>query len=492
MILAASNQSASRARSVLLIVIGVVLALALSVGQALSPQWATAALAAMLLTTLAVCKMEAAIVFFTLTVFMIIGPLVAVTGRFGHSDGLYTSEFMLGLLALVWGARLVFLTIRNKRFPLDHNPINLPLFCLIGSAIFAFIAAQFTWDINVPTEHKYLLRQLTEIGLLCMPITVYLMVSSTIKDVRWAKAVYYAVLAVGVVGFLMCSSILRMPDFFRPQWRGLLPVPLISFLYAYVILRDRFDLKLLMVGTALVVLVVFQFTGLEWAVMWLSTGISLCVISWYRSKRLSIALACAVLLLLALRPGFLTGIYETETASRSFERIDLWSSIVRITMTRPLWGIGPGNFYPYYSYRYALEYGTINVSSPHSNYFQILIEYGFLGLICFVWFIIACVRMLKNSLGLAKDNWQRTFLLGVNGHFAGMAVIAFLADYLIPTSANGGLATFSITVYTWLLLGVAASLRTHLLREKAAEEPAPNAQVVPKAGAAAVRAQSSA
>jgi len=479
MIFAVSHQPASRARSVLLIVVGVVLAVALSVGQALSPKWAAAALAAMLLMTLAAYKMEAAIVFFALTVFMIIGPVIGVTGRFGHSDGLYTSELMLGLLVLVWGARLLFLAIRDKRLELNSNPINPPLFCLIGVALFAFIAAQFTWDVNVPTEHRYLLRQLTELGMLCMPIAVYLMVSNTIKDIRWAKAVYYAVLAVGVIGFLMSSSLLRMPPFMKPLWRGLLPVPLISFLYAYIMLRKSLDLKLLVAGCALVVLIIFQFTGLAWVVMWLSAAVSICVISWHRSKALSIVLACVVLLLVAFQPDFLTRIYEEETASRSFERIDLWSSIVRMTMRRPLWGIGPGNFYPYYSYRYAQEYSTINVSSPHSNYFQMLVAYGFLGLGCFVWFIITCLRMLKTSLDIARDRWQRTFFLGMNGYFAGMAVIAFLADYLIPTSANGGLATFSITVYTWLLLGVAASLRGHLLMEKATEESAPSAQVVP-------------
>ena len=486
-----SHQSAPRAGPVLLIAVAAVLALTLSVGQAISPKWTIVVLAAVLLTTLAICKMEAAIVFCTLTVFMVIGPVLGVTGRFGHSDGLYTSELTLGLLALVWGARLLFLAIRNKRLALDSSPIDLPLFCLVGTAIFAFVAAQFTWDFRVPTEHRYLVRQLTEIGLLCMPITVYLMVSNAIRNVRWAKAVYYAVLVVGIIGFCFSCSWLRMPSFIRLFWWGLLPIPLISFVYAYVMLRKSFDLKVLVAACALLALVINQFSGYVWVAMWLSTTVSICVISWYKSKKLSIILACAALLFLVFRPDMLTKVYETEVASRSLERIDLWESIVRITMRRPLWGIGPGNFYPYYSYRYAQEYGTINVSSPHSNYFQMLIEYGFLGVGCFVWFIIICLKMLRDSLDLAKDHWQRTFFLGMNGYFAGMAVIAFLADYLIPTSANGGLATFSTTVYTWLLLGVAASLRRQLLREKIAEA-ALNTQVVATPAAAAVHMRSSA
>lgn len=474
-----SHQLNPKLTKVALIAAAAVASMSLGVWQAVAPEQAAIVLLALIYIALAICKLEAAIVVYTLTAFMVIGPVYAVTGRFGYTDGFFTSELMLGLLVLVWGARLLSLAIRNKRVVLNSAPINLPLLCLIATAIFAFIAAQFTWDDTVPIEHRYLLRQVTDIGLLCMPVTACIMVGNVIRGVRWAKAVYGAVLVVGIIGFCVNNHWLRMPGFVRLFWWGLLPVPLISFLYAHVLLREKFDWRLLVAIVALAALLFYQFAFLSWVVMWFSTAISLCVITWHRSKKLAIMLACVVLLLIAYHPSMITRVYETEAAQRSTERIDLWRSAIQMAMRRPVWGIGPGNFYPYYSHHYAKEYGTINVSSPHSNYVQIMVEYGLLGVACFVWFIIACLKMLKDSLALAKTSWQRTFFLGMNGYFAGMAAAAFLADYLVSSSSNSGLASFSTTIYTWLLLGVACGLRRQLLLGK--ETTAVNPQVSTRA-----------
>jgi len=455
--------------SLLLTIAAIVLALVLGVWQALSPKLAMTAFLALILTILAIMKMELAVVLYTLTAFLVIGPIFAVTGRFGHSEGLYTSELMLGLLVLVWGARLINRAIHKKRIPLDTSPIDLPLVGLIGSALFAFVAAQFTWDYRVGTEHRYLIRQVTEIGLLCMPVAIYLLVSDTVRNTRWIKAVYWSVIAVGVVAFCVICPWIRFPAFIRTFWTGLLPVPLVSFLYAHIVLQQEFNIKSMVAIVALAGLLVVQFMFISWVVMWFSTSISLCVISWYKSKKLFTAVVCASLLILAFRPDMWLNIYETESTSRSLERLDLWASAFDLATKRPFWGIGPGNFYPYYSHEYAARYGTINVSSPHSNYVQIMIEYGFIGIAFFIWFIVVCTLVLRDSFRQAQDGWQKVFFLGMTGYFAGRAAAAFLADYLISASSNNGLVSFSTTVYTWILLGIAMSLRRNMLKETLTE-----------------------
>ncbi len=488
MTLAATQNLFSRRHSMLLTGTALVLALALSVWQAMSPRLATMVLLALILMTLAIMKMELAVVLYTLTAFLVIGPVIAVTGRFGHSEGLYTSELMLGLLALVWTMRLVYRAIQNKRMPLDTSPIDLPLVGLIGTALFAFVAAQFTWDYRVGTEHRYLIRQVTEIGLLCMPVAIYLLVSDTVRDTRWIKAVYWSVIAVGVVSFCVINPWLKLPAFVKTFWTGLLPVPLISFLYAHIILQREFNVKATVAVAVLTGLLTVQFMFMSWIVMWFSTSISLCVMSWYRSKRLFTAIVCISLLIAILRPDIWLNIYETESASQSLERFGLWTSAFDLTTKRPFWGIGPGNFYPYYSHNYAETYGTINVSSPHSNYVQIMIEYGFIGAAFFIWFIVACVLVLRDSFMRAKDDWEKVFFLGMTGYFAGRAAAAFLADYLISASSNHGLVSFSTTVYTWILLGIAMSLRRNMLKRPATEpvQDDPHKTVLAEAGAADV------
>ena len=449
----------SRTRRAIVVAAGLLFALGIGLLQAMSLRWAIVIVSGVVLTALAICKMEAAIVIFTLTSFIVAGPFFAVSGRFGHTDGLYSSELTVGLLVAVWGIKLILLALQKKKVPLERSPIDLPLFSLLAAAIISFIAAHFTWDYRVPTEHKYYITQVTEIGLLCMPITVYLLVSHSLKDIRWVKATYFAILAVGVVVFVLDWHWITPPVFLRIRWGPLLVIPLVSFVYAYVILRKSLDLKWLAAACFLSLLLVNQFSGLGWVVRWFATAVSLCVISWHRSKKLFAVVVCVALAWSALRADVWSSVVVTETASRSLARFDIWKSCVRIALTRPLWGIGPDNFYPYYWHYFAKIFETPAVSSAHNNYLQILVQYGFLGLGAFLWLLYRGYRMLAKFYRAAAEPWEKTVFLGATGVFACMACAAAFADYFIPARANGGLVSFSTTVYTWIVLGVAVGLK---------------------------------
>jgi hypothetical protein len=464
------HHSSTRAAQISLIFVAAVLAISLSMLLSIAPKWTAVGVAVLLFAAIAAFKTEAAIVLYTLTAFVVVGPILAVSGRFGHTDGLYSSELMLGLLALAWGGRLVFQTIREKRVPLRRSEIDLPLLALVSAAVFSFVAALFTWDYTVPTAHRYYITQITEIALMCMPIFVYLLVSNSLHELRWIKAVYRSVLLVGAVGFLIGCPWIKVPVYVRTFWTGLLPVPLISFLYAYIVFQPKLDWKLLVAILVLTVLLVVQFGYLSWVVMWFSTSVSLCVISWHRSRKLFVVVACSVILfILLLRADLLKQILTAEAAEGSTQRFKIWASCIKMALASPVWGIGPDNFYPYYSHRYADVFGTANVSSPHSNYFQILVQYGFLGLAAFLWFLLRGYRMLVRFHRDAVGPWEKSVFVGATGLFVGMACGAGLADYLVPARANGGLVSFSTTVYPWIVLGLAVSLH-RVLRDSGGDK----------------------
>jgi len=441
-----------------LIAAGAMLAVGLAALQAVSLKWSAMLLAVVLMTALAGCKMEAALVLYTFAAFVPIGPFFAVTGRTGYAEGLYVSELVLGLLLIVWATGLVFRTIGNKRLPLHKSPINAPLLLLIGVSVFSFIAAKFTWDYRVPTEHRYNITQVTEIGLLCMPIAAYLLISNSLKDLRWIKAVFFSVLAVGAIGFASDCPWIHLPDFLNIRWTGLLTIPLLSFLYAYIVVHKEFSWKQLLALCLLGLLFAVQFSYTSWVVMWLSASVSLCAISWYRSKRLFAVVISLVLLTCLLRIDLFRGILEAERAEQSLQRFSIWAASLKMVFGRLLWGIGPDNFYPYYSHYYAGVYRTMNVSTPHSNWVQIFVQYGIIGLAAFIWFIVVCFRNLSRLYRRAQKTFEREVLLTALGTFSGMVVISGLGDYIFPARANGGLVNFGITVYLWILLGVAMSL----------------------------------
>jgi len=423
----------------------------------MSLKWSMALLGLVIMTALAICKMEGAIALYALVAFMPIGPFFAVTGKYGYSEGLYASELMLGLLVFVWVAGLLLHVIRDKELPLQKNPINAPLFLLIGASVFSFIAAKFTWDYRVPTEHRYTITEITEIGLLCMPVAVYLLISNSLKDLRWVKAVFFAVLIVGVIGFASDCPWIHLPDFFNIRWTGLLTIPLISFAYAYVIFQEKPTWKQLLIACLLATLMSVQFAYRSWVVMWLSACVSLCVISWYRSKKLFFAIACVALVTCLLRIDLFREMFASEKAERSLERFGVWGSSIQMIISRPLWGVGPGNYYPYYTHYYASIYGAAQVPSAHSAYIQILAQYGVLGLAFLGWFIVRCFMTLRHAFLRALDPWRKMFMLGTLGVFSAFAAISFFGEYLVGTRGNSGLANFGITVYVWILIGVALS-----------------------------------
>jgi O-antigen ligase len=449
-----------------LIAAGATLAIGLALLQVVSLTWSAMVLALVLMTALAMCKMEAALVLYALAAFMPIGPFFSVAGRLGYEQGLYPSELLLGLLVFIWGIGLLFHAIRDKKLPISASPINAPLFVLIGASVFSFIAAQFTWDYRVPIEHRYNITQIAEIGLLCMPVAAYLLISNSLKDLRWVKAICCSVLVVGVIGFASDCPWIRLPAFFNIPWTGLLTIPLISFLYAYIVLHKELGLKQLAAACLLALVLAVQFRYLSWVVMWLSVSVSLCAISWYRSRRLFAVVISLALITCLLRIDLFRDILEAERAEQSLERFNIWATSFKMLLSRPLWGVGPDNFYPYYSHHYADFYQTMNVTSPHSNWLQILVQYGIIGLAAFIWFIVACILSLSRFYRQAQGTFEREVLLATLGTFAGMVVISGVGDYIFPTRANGGLTTFGITVYNWILLGIAFGLGRVLKRDQ--------------------------
>lgn len=50
---------------------------------------------------------------------------------------------------------------------------------------------------------------------------------------------------------------------------------------------------------------------------------------------------------------------------------------------------------------------------------------------------------------------SKTYLLAAMGQLVGISAAAFIGDYIVPAYHNGGIMTFSSTVYSWLIWGLA-------------------------------------
>jgi len=82
--------------------------------------------------------------------------------------------------------------------------------------------------------------------------------------------------------------------------------------------------------------------------------------------------------------------------------------------------------------------------------------------------------MLKSRREM-EPGMSATYLLAAFGQLVGIACAAFIGDYIIPTYHNGGMTTFSGTVYSWLIWGLAVA---HVRLSMPSEAPAEPIEVV--------------
>jgi hypothetical protein len=92
---------------------------------------------------------------------------------------------------------------------------------------------------------------------------------------------------------------------------------------------------------------------------------------------------------------------------------------------------------------------------------------GLVGLVLFVWGMIAALVILYQTSRRFPPGFTRSYLLGIFAGFAAMLVGSFIfADWLIPYVYNITITGFSHSVYSWILLGSGLGLyfRTEEIR----------------------------
>ena len=123
-----------------------------------------------------------------------------------------------------------------------------------------------------------------------------------------------------------------------------------------------------------------------------------------------------------------------------------------IWLEAPLLGVGPGN-----SYIYMLQRSPIG--TPHNQYLNILVEFGIVGLVAWLVFLVAALRTGLRIYRDATHPVHRSFALGWLGMFAGMVAGGVTGDFMIHSIRNGGIELFSGYYLQWVLLGALVAVQ---------------------------------
>ena len=393
-----------------------------------------------------------------LFVFVAIGwvPFLRVLTLSGAqtTQPLLLAEALPSVMIAAWWLRRV----REPASPLVPSAVNRPLLLMVLVSVLSLLWSFGDLDPSVPATNVKLAVSLGQILLVVWPVGLYIVVADSISDaasiakmrrlltIMAVPAVALAAVPVAARTYIVWSVyfalaagpwfVARSFDTASPLRRlGLWVLALSPFVYGLVIGK---------------------------AFLYVTTLVALAVVVFLRARRfvaVSVLGALGVYLLLVAAtgsavPGPLNDLLDIERRQQSWGgaggRLALAADAIKIWSDHPLFGVGPGNSWPYMR-----RYSTLD--TPHNQYLNLLLELGVVGLACFVWFLVAALKTGVDALGRVRGEEGRSLIIGWLGLFIGMVVSGLTGDYFFHSIRNNGLYLFSGYYLQWVLLGMVVS-----------------------------------
>lgn len=425
----------------------------------MTPSWSSAATlgglaAALMFAVLCYTDMRRAILVLTA-----VGCVRGIQiGAFSGSEivaGLLPVEILATVLVSVWVLKRLMQGGRVRR-----TSFNTPLFLLIPSSLISLLVG-FTWfDPNAAIDHMKLAVSLGQILLIVWAIGTYLVVANSVYDDGTIERVKNLVITLAVPSLLWLVP--STHDWPVVGWTITFALAASSLCFAeffYVRSVGRKAWLLLMT----IAPAVYGFT-MGKAFFYAYVIVSCAVIGWFKARRATLALAspifAAYVVLVPIAEGSLVPHIvreaveieeQQESLGGSGGRDQLILDGLHIWLRYPIFGVGPGNNYPY-----MIRYSTLGTA--HNQFVNVLIEQGVIGLGCFLIFGYRAARMGLALWNTVCDPRRQVLVLAWLGMFAAMFVGGFFGDFMIPSVRNDGLELFALYYVQWIVLGLVVSI----------------------------------
>lgn len=381
-----------------------------------------------------------------------IGNSPAVMGaEASYKAGVMPSQLGLIFLCAFWGITRFF----GDGIKLAKSRLNLPIAVFLGVAILSAITSYVVWDEDVIRYDKQLLYQVSEIGIWGFCVAAFFLAASAMRDKRWIAALYWPLAIVGIYVTFFQVSGMQMPwiinrSMFITAFAATLTIA--KILYGKESGAGKIGLAML-----LGVFILGLFWSRSWVSGWLTAALGMMFVVFYYSKKMFGAALLILIIGFALQPAPVHTVYSESQAEGDMDRIDLWVDAANMAMTvNPILGIGPADYLAYSRKYGSVWYGNTTYTTAHSDYAQIIAELGLFGIIAFLWLIVAGIRTGFDTIrdSPAELKW---LTVGATAIFVAIAVTSLVGDYLLPSRVNGGIWSFSTSIFPWLLLGAAVA-----------------------------------
>ncbi len=388
-----------------------------------------------------------------LWLFPLIGAtsIVIIALPLGRANIIPADIFVLCVLLAWFGSR------DRQHWPVEGKRLLLPFVLLIGISL---VTLTYSQDQAFGTVK---LIQLSEYFL------VFLLTTSMLREPRWigytflayvCSCLVFAVAAIidVIVNGIHSNGVYLL--FLHKNGLGLFLLMALAIVTAMLLYRQDLSprQRTYWIATWAVILVATILSGSRGA--WL--GYIVAVILLVLPKGAAYVMRVAAVMLLALivanvaLPQELLRTNEIAPALQQdssyvkggsiFVRVVIWRDALGIIAAHPLTGLGVGGYVSYDTYQgNALDF---NSGDPHNMILYEWAELGTIGLVIFLWFIGAILRVSWQAFTRAGDGETR---------WLGGAILATLAGYL-TMSLTEPFWTRGNGLFFFLLIGVAVNL----------------------------------
>jgi O-antigen ligase len=238
-------------------------------------------------------------------------------------------------------------------------------------------------------------------------------------------------------------------------WGMWLVGPAFGLLVAQPGLRLRWRVLLVL----LIALALYQsmVLAVDWLSGWVPTVVAIYAITFMRSRKAFLVLLIIGAIAAYGYRDYFNQVAEDNIADGSLERLSLWEQNWRVVRAHWLFGTGPAGYASYYATYYKDE-----ARSTHNNYLDILAQFGFSGMLVWLWLGVGSIWEGWKLAQRAPPGFLRTMAIVATSGWIGALASMFFGDWVLPFAYNQTISGYKYTVYSWLFLGALIAIRRQL------------------------------
>jgi O-antigen ligase len=373
----------------------------------------------------------------------------------GTGSPLVASLLVAFAITVAWILRMIF----RRNFRIVNSPVTFPLIAFVTMNVLSLIWSRATVDPRISVPPTYIRVQVAALMVIVLSAATVLIVGGMVRRHYWLKWYLGILFTIGVLHEALI--VVHGPDNLV-MGRGLIPMWCICLAAGQAVINIRLAAW---ARIGMIAVSAFCFYGLvthqDWISGWLPAALSVLVVFLLRGRATAIVTLIVGACLLVVLWGTIYQIFTVDkvqqgTLGGDTKRTALWQRTLETIAPSPWIGSGPAG--------YALaevQFYPNQALSAHSNYIDVIAESGVIGLVFFVWFLGAALRVgyrAQHRLRNLGDMFGGAVAVGALGGTVGIILAMALGDWVIPFVYNQTIAGFDYTIESWLGIGMLVAL----------------------------------